>query len=91
MTEGTPAGEDPVASVARTYRAFARGEARGRSPAYESLAESEPLKVQLETFIDEYRAALHGCLDGLTEEQARRSLIPCRPGETSPSPAGRCR
>jgi hypothetical protein len=40
MTDGTPAGEDPVASVARTYRVFARGEARGRSPAYESLAES---------------------------------------------------
>jgi len=30
----------------------------------------EPLKVQLETFLDEHRAALHGCLDGLTEEQA---------------------
>jgi hypothetical protein len=37
---------------------------------------AEPLKVQLETFLDEYRAALHGCLDGLTEEQARRSLVP---------------
>jgi hypothetical protein len=24
----------------------------------------EPLKVQLETFLDEHRAALHGCLDG---------------------------
>ena len=32
----------------------------------------EPLKVQLETFLDEHRAALHACLDGLTEEQARR-------------------
>jgi Protein of unknown function (DUF664) len=38
----------------------------------------EPIRVQLETFIDEYRAALHGCLDGLTEEQARRSLVPSR-------------
>jgi len=36
----------------------------------------EPLKVQLETFLDEHRAALHGSLDGLTEEQARRSLVP---------------
>jgi Protein of unknown function (DUF664) len=35
----------------------------------------EPLKVQLETFLDEHRAALHGCLDGLTEEQARRRLV----------------
>ena len=38
----------------------------------------EPLKIQLETFIDEYRAALNGCLDGLTEEQARRRLVPSR-------------
>jgi uncharacterized protein DUF664 len=38
----------------------------------------EPLKVQLETFLDEHRAALQACLDGLTEEQARRSLVPSR-------------
>ena len=38
----------------------------------------EPLRVQMETFIDEHRAALHGCLDDLTEEQARRSLVPSR-------------
>lgn len=35
----------------------------------------EPLKVQLETFLDEHRRALDACLDGLTEEQARRSLV----------------
>ncbi len=35
----------------------------------------EPLKVQLETFLDEHRAALHACLDGLTEEQARRCMV----------------
>jgi hypothetical protein len=39
---------------------------------------AEPLKVQLETFLDEYRAALPACLGGLTEEQARRSLVPSR-------------
>jgi Protein of unknown function (DUF664) len=38
----------------------------------------EPLKVQMETFLDEERAALRACLDGLTEEQARRSLVPSR-------------
>jgi len=32
--------EDPAAAVAEDYRAFARQEARGRSPAYEALAES---------------------------------------------------
>jgi len=37
---------------------------------------AEPLKVQLETFLDEHRAMLRGCLDGLTEEQARRRLVP---------------
>jgi hypothetical protein len=34
------AGDDPVMAVAETYRVFARREARGRSAAYESLAES---------------------------------------------------
>jgi Protein of unknown function (DUF664) len=37
-----------------------------------------PLKMQLETFIDEHRAALRGSLDGLTEEEARRSLVASR-------------
>jgi hypothetical protein len=36
------------------------------------------LRVQLETFIDTHRAALNNSLDGLTEEQARRSLVPSR-------------
>lgn len=38
----------------------------------------EPIRVQLEAFIDEHRAALAACLDGLTEEEARRSLVPSR-------------
>ena len=36
----------------------------------------EPLKLQLEAFLDEHRVALDASLDGLTEEQARRSLVP---------------
>jgi hypothetical protein len=32
-------------------------------------------KHQFEAFLDEHRAALNACLDGLTEEQARRSLV----------------
>jgi len=39
---------------------------------------SEPLQVQMETFLDEHRAAMRACLDDLTEEQARRSLVPSR-------------
>ena len=38
----------------------------------------QPARVQLEVFLDEHRAALNGCLDGLTEEQARRSLVSSR-------------
>lgn len=38
----------------------------------------QPVNVQLEVFLDEHRAALNGCLDGLTEEQARRSLVASR-------------
>lgn len=39
---------------------------------------SEPAKVQLEVFLDEHRAGLQACLDGLTEAQARRSLVPSK-------------
>jgi Protein of unknown function (DUF664) len=37
-----------------------------------------PARVQFDVFLDEHRYALNGCLDGLTEEQARRSLVPSR-------------
>jgi hypothetical protein len=37
-----------------------------------------PLRTQLEVFLDEHRADLTACLDGLTEEQVRRSLVPSR-------------
>jgi len=36
------------------------------------------LRTQFEAFVDQHRAALAACLDGLTEEQARRSLVPSR-------------
>ncbi|RXW32740.1 DinB family protein [Propioniciclava flava] len=37
-----------------------------------------PLRTQLDTILDEHRAALDACLDGLTEEEARRRLVPSR-------------
>src|ERR1700742_2435540 len=37
-----------------------------------------PVRAQFEVFLDEYRGAISRCLDGLTEEQARRSLVPSR-------------
>ena len=36
----------------------------------------EPERIQFETFLDQHRNALHRCLDGLTEDEARRSLVP---------------
>ncbi|WBC00156.1 DUF664 domain-containing protein [Solwaraspora sp. WMMA2059] len=36
------------------------------------------MRVQFEAFLDEHRSALNRCLDGLTEEQARRSLVASR-------------
>src|ERR1700727_3353508 len=38
----------------------------------------QPLRVQFEVFLDEHRAEPNACLDGLTEEQARRSLVPSK-------------
>jgi hypothetical protein len=38
----------------------------------------QPARVQFEVFLDEHRNALSNCLDGLTEEQARRALVPSR-------------
>lgn len=35
-----------------------------------------PLREQFEVFLDEHRSDLNHCLDGLTEEQARRSVVP---------------
>jgi len=39
---------------------------------------ADPLRDQFEAFLDEHRAHLVGCLDGLSEEEARRSLVPSR-------------
>jgi len=38
----------------------------------------QPLRAQFEAFIDEHRSDLNQCLDGLTDEEARRSLVPSR-------------
>jgi hypothetical protein len=38
----------------------------------------QPLQRQFQLFLDEHRLELHDCLDGLTEEQVRRRLVPSR-------------
>jgi hypothetical protein len=47
-------------------------------PAATEVVIDQPVRVQFEAFLDEHRHAINGCLDGLTEEQARRSLVPSR-------------
>jgi len=37
---------------------------------------NQPARGQFEAFLDEHRGELNRCLEGLTEEQARRSLVP---------------
>ena len=37
---------------------------------------NQPERVQFETFLDEHRRALHDCLDDLSEDQVRQSLVP---------------
>jgi Protein of unknown function (DUF664) len=39
---------------------------------------NQPARKQFEVFLDEHREALNRCLEGLTEEQVRRSLVPSR-------------
>jgi hypothetical protein len=38
----------------------------------------QPLRAQFEAFLDDHRSVLNGCLDGLTDDQVRRSLVPSR-------------
>jgi hypothetical protein len=47
-------------------------------PTFAEDVIQQPARAQFEAFLDEHRRALTGCLDGLTEEQARRSLVSSR-------------
>jgi hypothetical protein len=38
----------------------------------------QPARAQFEAFVDDHRNTLNACLDGLTEEQARRPLVASR-------------
>lgn len=44
-------------------------------PTFADQVVAQPVRAQFEAFLDEHRSALRSCLDGLTEEQARRSLV----------------
>jgi hypothetical protein len=47
-------------------------------PTFAEDVIDRPLQQQFEAFLDEHRRALQDCLDGLTEAQVRRSLVPSR-------------
>lgn len=47
-------------------------------PTFADQVVAQPVHAQFDAFLDEHRGALNGCLDGLTEEQVRRSLVPSR-------------
>lgn len=46
--------------------------------SHDPAAYVAPLRTQLELFLDDHRQAIHDSLEGLTEEEARRSLIPSK-------------
>jgi hypothetical protein len=45
---------------------------------HESSAFTAPIGEQLAAFVDEHRQMLAECLDGLTEEEVRRRLVPSK-------------
>ncbi|MDQ0756267.1 DinB family protein [Arthrobacter sp. B3I4] len=45
-------------------------------PSMDPALFSAELRAQFEAFLDEHRAALHDCLEGLSEQEARASLVP---------------
>ena len=47
------------------------------SPAHSAPLDA-PIRDQLSAFVDEHRRMLAGCLDGLTEDEMRASLVPSR-------------
>ncbi|MDP9117060.1 MAG: DinB family protein [Actinomycetota bacterium] len=46
--------------------------------SFDAGVANESLRTQFEVFLDDHRSALNACLDGLTEEQARQSLVRSR-------------
>ena len=59
---------------------MSRGYGRGVNPhPFEhEVSFAAPAREQLLAFVDEHRAALGRCLDDLTEDEARRGLVPSR-------------
>jgi hypothetical protein len=50
---------------------------RAGTPSAEDCI-GQPAKDQFETFLDQHRALLRSCLDGMTDSQVRRALVPSK-------------
>lgn len=48
-----------------------------RMPEVEDVVD-QPAKIQFETFLEQHRVLLSRCLDGLSDDQARRRLVPSK-------------
>ena len=48
------------------------------NPSMDPATFTADTRTQFDAFLDEHRADLHACLDGLTEQEARASLVPSR-------------
>lgn len=48
------------------------------NPSMEPATFTADMRTQFDAFLDEHRADLLACLDGLTEQEARASLVPSR-------------
>jgi hypothetical protein len=48
------------------------------SPSMEPTTFTADLRTQFDAFLDEHRTALNDCLDGLSEQEARASLVPSK-------------
>ena len=48
------------------------------SPSMEPTTFTADLRTQFDAFLDEHRTALENCLDGVSEQEARASLVPSR-------------
>ncbi|WP_026531538.1 DinB family protein [Arthrobacter sp. H41] len=44
-------------------------------PSHDRASFPAPLRQQFDSFLDDHRRAIHDCLDGMTEEEARRRLV----------------
>ena len=48
------------------------------SPSMDPATFAADPRTQFDAFLDEHRTALNNCLDGLSEQEARASLVPSR-------------